>query len=156
MDAGSELVEALRKAGYRIEKAEGHNTVAVYFPVKEENFYKSRADVTMWEQLEIVAQMQHWWADNQVSVTVTFKPEEAGQIRQALELYETRLKSVSFLPLTEHSYKHAPYQPMTKEEYDGAKKQLKKIKLSKLTETNGFEHKYCDSDKCELPMPSQG
>jgi ribonucleotide reductase alpha subunit len=156
MDEGSELVEALRKAGYRVEKAEGHNTVAVYFPVKEKNFFKSRADVTIWEQLEIVAQMQFWWADNQVSVTVTFKPEEAGQIKQALELYETRLKSVSFLPLMKHKYKHAPYQPMTKEEYERAIKQLKKIKLSKLTETNGFENKYCDSDRCEIPVPSQG
>ena len=46
----------------------------------------------MWEQLEIAAQFQHFWADNSVSVTVTFKPEEADQIQTALEMYESRLK----------------------------------------------------------------
>jgi len=153
MDAGSQLVEALEKAGYRIEEGEGHNTVIVYFPVKEDNFYKSRSELSIWEQLEIVAQMQYWWADNQVSVTITFKPEEAEQIKQALELYETRLKSVSFLPLVEHGYKHAPYQPMTQEEYEKAVKKLKPVKLKKVSETSGFEHKYCDSERCELTAP---
>ena len=51
----------------------------------------------MWEQLELAAQYQHYWADNSVSITVTFKEEEANQIKDALELYESRLKAVSFL-----------------------------------------------------------
>jgi intein/homing endonuclease len=151
MDSGSELVSALRKAGYRIEDGEGHNTVVVYFPVHEADFHRSRDQISMWEQLEIVAQMQHWWADNQVSVTVTFNQDEAKEIERALELYETRLKSVSFLPLKDHGYKHAPYQPMTEQEYKAAVKSLKAIRLTKITETQGFEHKYCDSDVCEIP-----
>jgi pyruvate-formate lyase-activating enzyme len=105
----------------------------------------------MWEQLEIAAQMQHYWADNQVSVTITFKPEEASQIKQALEFYESRLKSVSFLPLKNHGYEHAPYQPMTKEEYQAATKKLKPLNLEDTTETEGYEHKFCDNDVCELP-----
>lgn len=155
MDKGSQLVKALTKAGYRVENVEGHNTVAVYFPVKEKNFYRSRSDISLWEQLEIVAQMQHWWADNQVSATITFKPEEADQIQEALELYETRLKSISFLPLIDHGYEHAPYQPMAQEEYDKAIKKLKKVKLSNIAETAVYEHSYCDSDRCELP-PKNG
>ena len=50
----------------------------------------------MWEQLEIAAQYQHFWADNSVSVTVTFQPDEASSLKSALEMYETRLKAVSF------------------------------------------------------------
>jgi hypothetical protein len=151
MDAGSDLVKALQSAGYRIEEGEGHNTSIVYFPVKEANFWKGRSQVTMWEQLELVAQQQFYWADNQVSVTVTFTEAERIQIGQALQLYETRLKSVSFLPLEVHGYKHAPYQPMTKEEYERAVKTLKPVKLKGITETQGFENKYCDSERCELP-----
>jgi len=151
MDSESELVKKLRRAGYRIVEGEGHNTSIVYFPIKEKDFFKSRYDVTMWEQLELVAQMQQYWADNQISVTITFRPEEANHIKTALELYETRLKSVSFLPLEGHNYKHAPYQPITKEEYDVAVSQLKPIDYSELTETYGYEHTYCDSDHCELP-----
>lgn len=153
MDAESELVSALKKAGHRVETAEGHNTVVVYFPVKEENFYKGRGDVSIWEQLEVVAQTQYWWTDNQISVTVTFKEEEAKEIQRALEMYETRLKSVSFLPLLDHGYKHAPYQPISKEEYDKAVKKLKPIKLKNFTETEGNEHKFCDSDMCEIQSP---
>jgi len=155
-DKGSELVEALSKAGYRVVDGETETTAIVYFPVKEENFYRSRGDVSIWEQLEIAAQMQHYWADNQVSVTITFKEEEAPLIKQALEFYETRLKSVSFLPLMDHGYKHAPYQPMTKGDYDKAVQKLKPLKLKKSTETVGFDHKFCDSDSCEIPRPTKG
>ena len=158
-DSGSELLGALRKSGYRIEEGEGHSTSVVYFPVHEKNFSIARRDVSMWQQLEIVAQMQYWWADNQVSVTVTFNDEEAKDIAKALELYETRLKSVSFLPLSiveSDKYEHPPYQPMTKEEYEAAIKKLKPINLKKQTETKGFEHRFCDSDRCELPDTSEG
>ena len=156
-DADSPFVKAVRRAGYRVEEGEGHNTVVVYFPVKERNFWKSKSDVTIWEQLEIAAQMQAYWSDNQVSVTVTFKKDEADQILLALQLYETRLKSVSFLPLLtleemqEIGYKHPPYQAMTKKEYDQAIANLKPIRLANTTETQGFEKSFCDSDRCELP-----
>lgn len=155
-DKDSPFVKAVRRAGYRVEEGEGHDTVVVYFPVKEENFWKSKEDVTIWEQLEIAAQMQAYWSDNQVSVTVTFKPEEAEQISLALQLYETRLKSVSFLPLLtleemrNMGYKHPPYQAMTKEEYEQAISIVKKIKLQNTTETEGFEKHFCDSDHCTL------
>ncbi len=158
MDDSSNLVKALRKSGYRIEPVpdEGEHTCAVYFPVKEPNFTRARRDVSIWEQLEIVAQMQHWWADNQVSVTVTFNEDEAKQIDLALQLYETRLKSVSFLPINivereDNEYVHPPLQPMTEKEYNEAVKKLKPLKLKDSTETEGFEQKYCDNDLCEIP-----
>ena len=72
------------------------NTAVVEFPVHEPYFTQGKSEVSIWEQLEIAAQYQYYWADNSVSITVTFKPEEASQIKAALELYETRLKAVSF------------------------------------------------------------
>ena len=153
-DKSNSIVGSLRKAGYRIVDLpdEGPTTCCAYFPVKEENFLKGRDQVTMWEQLEIAAQMQAYWADNQVSVTVTFKPEEAPFIKQALDLYETRLKSVSFLPLEDHGYKHAPYQKMTKDEYEAAIKKLKPLNLKATVDTEGFKNKFCDAEGvCELP-----
>ena len=32
--------------------------------------------------------------------------------------FDTELKAVSFLPLSEHGYKQAPYEEITKEEYE--------------------------------------
>ena len=107
-----------KKAGYKIEESvTGDNTMVVYFPIAEPNFDRAKANVTIWEQLENAAQMQHYWADNQVSITVTFNPEqESRDIPNALEMYESKLKVVSFLPSRDHSYKQAPYQEITEKE----------------------------------------
>ena len=52
---------------------------------------------------------QFYWSDNQVSITITFKPEEKDEIKRVLEFSEDKLKSVSFLPINEHGYKQPPY-----------------------------------------------
>ncbi|MGC9052635.1 MAG: hypothetical protein ACP5KS_01990, partial [Candidatus Hydrogenedens sp.] len=151
VDKTSPLIEPIRKAGYRIEESVyGDNTFVVYFPVHQPNFSRSKRDVSIWEQVENVAQMQYYWADNQVSATITFKPEEAKDIPYILELYETRLKSISFLPLEEHNYPQAPYQEITKEIYEKAVSRLKPIQFEQIN-TLEQQDLYCDSEKCELP-----
>lgn len=147
----SNLLEPLREAGYRMEPdLYTPNTTVVYFPVKAQFFNRAKKDVSMWEQLEIAAQMQYYWADNQVSVTVHFKPEEAKDIEYALSMYETRLKSVSFLPLDDHAYEQAPYITLTKEEYEAAVANLKPFQFGKAT--HEITEKFCDGDTCILPF----
>lgn len=42
----------------------------------------------MWEQLSIAAFMQKYWADNQVSATITFDPErDSNDIAKALNYF---------------------------------------------------------------------
>jgi hypothetical protein len=140
-------VEACRKAGYKVERDEwAKDNFVVSFPVKEQNFLRSKNDVSMWEQLENAAQMQKYWSDNQVSVTVTFKENEANDIERALELYEGRLKSVSFLPITDHGYKQAPYIEITEKEYEKMVKDIKPLNLS--FSVHEYTEKYCDGDSC--------
>ncbi len=146
----SKLLKKLENAGYNIEDDKYcPNTVCVEFPVREPYFSKGKKDVSMWEQLEIAAQYQHYWADNSVSVTVTFKPEESGQIKTALELYETRLKAVSFLKYEETGYEQAPYEPISKEIYDKL--------ISNIVEVDRFDDdeggsgsKFCTNDTCTI------
>ena len=125
------------------------NTTVVEFPVKEPLFTKSKRYVSMWEQLEIAAQYQHFWADNSVSVTVTFKPQEGEQIKSALEMYETRLKAVSFLKYEETGYKQAPYEPITEEQYKQMTKKIKPIQKLDIDQA-GSGTKFCDGDTCIL------
>lgn len=147
---GSELLKHLEKAGHTIERDKySNNTWVVSFPVKENHFDRSINDVTMWEQLENAAQIQEYWADNQVSVTISFSPDEAKDIKNALELYETRLKGVSFLPKKDHGYEQAPYIPISKEDYEIMVENLKKIRKIK-KDTHEITEKYCDSDSCVL------
>ena len=54
------------------------NTVCVEFPVHEPYFQKGKRSVSMWEQLETAAQYQHYWADNSVSITVTWSTDASA------------------------------------------------------------------------------
>jgi adenosylcobalamin-dependent ribonucleoside-triphosphate reductase len=143
------LVSILKKAGYWVEKdVYSPRTVVVAFPVHEEHFDRSKDEVSMWEQLELAAQMQHWWADNQVSVTVTFRPDEARDIKHALEMYETRLKGVSFLPLSDHGYKQAPYESITQKKYDSMSAKLKPLDLHVARNVHDTTERFCTGDSC--------
>lgn len=147
----SKLLPFLKKAGYTIEEDQyDKSSSVVYFPVHAEFFDRSKDDVTIWEQLENAAQMQHYWADNQVSVTVTFKKKEAKDIVRALNVYQSRLKSVSFLPSEDHGYVQAPYITITKEQYDEAAGKLKPLVLK--GDTNDMIDEFCDGEACLIPQ----
>jgi len=145
----SPLINICKNAGYVVEPDVVDNTrMCVHFPIKEQNFLRGKADVTLWEQLENAAQMQKYWSDNQVSVTISFKPEEADDIKYALELYEGRLKSVSFNPYVNHGYKQAPYTEITKKEYEKMVKGIRDLNLS--SSEHEYTEKYCDGDSCTI------
>ncbi len=155
IDKTSPLIGPLRAAGHRIEESVyGDNTWVVYFPVKEEHFDRAKDEVSVWEQVENVAQMQYYWADNQVSATITFRPEEARDIPRILELYETRLKSISFLPLVEHNYPQAPYQTISKEAFDASSAKVRPVDFGTMN-TGEVQDMYCDGDKCTIAPPHQ-
>lgn len=146
----SPLLESLAGAGYHIEDCKySPNTKVVEFPIEEAHFTKGKKDVTMWEQLEIAAQYQNYWADNSVSVTITFQGDEAGQIKNALEMYEDRLKAVSFLRYNNTGYEQAPYEAITEEEYKRLSSKIKPIQRLG-DEVSGAGTKFCDGESCTL------
>jgi|TARA_R110000787_G_scaffold63777_4_gene144548 ribonucleoside-triphosphate reductase len=146
----SEMLSQLETAGYKIEKdSYSPNTMVVEFPVQEPYFQKGKKDVSIWEQLEIAAQYQHYWADNSVSVTVTFNEAESTQIKSALEMYETRLKAVSFLKYQETGYVQAPYEPITEEEYNEMSAGIDPIQRMSFQE-GGAGTKFCTNDTCTI------
>jgi hypothetical protein len=98
--------------------------------------------------------MQHYWSDNQVSVTVTFKAEEAVDIPKILELYETKLKGISFMPLRDHSYVQAPYQEITEEEYRSMIKVIKPMRFSNL-DTHEENDVFCNGESCSIENGSK-
>jgi hypothetical protein len=106
----------------------------------------------MWEQFELAALMQYYWADNQVSVTIDFdKVTEGPEIARALSMYAHRLKGLSLLPRSEHGYVQAPKTVISKEEYEAYRDSLKPVDFSQLQETREFEDKFCDGGLCEVP-----
>ena len=94
--------------------------MVVEVPVRVKENIRTQDQVSMWEKLEFAALLQEHWADNQVSVTVTFDPEKEGhQIKYALDHFQYNLKGVSFLPnVSKGSYPQMPYETITPEEFD--------------------------------------
>jgi len=150
----SPLVEGLISAGYTIEPAVGseETTLVVEIPVDVGEGIRTVNDVSMWEQVALAANMQRWWADNQVSCTVTFNPETEGkQIASVLDYFQYQLKGISFLPKCNFgAYPQMPYEEITEERYLELVSGVKPINFF-TKPTIGVEsvgEMYCDSEKC--------
>lgn len=121
----------------------------------------------MWEQLGLAAFLQRYWADNQVSCTVTFDPETEGlQLQNALNLYQYQLKGISFLPrkrsgaipVTETVYPQMPYEMITEERYHQEMSSIKPFNLQEFCLDKSLKpsvtevpDKFCDSAGCLIP-----
>ncbi|MCO5229552.1 MAG: hypothetical protein M9958_00210 [Chitinophagales bacterium] len=143
----SSLLPALREAGLKIEDdVVDPSSAVVEFPVH--NVGKSLKDVTIWEQVALAVFLQKYWSDNQVSCTVTFRPEESNQIKTVLDYFKYDMKAISFLPKLElGAYAQMPYEAITKEVYQESIKNIKNINFTNLSEDVEAE-KFCTTDKC--------
>lgn len=150
----SPFVEILKKSFYKVEPAseDPERTVVVEFPVSVGDKTRTLNDVSMWEQLELAAFCQHYWADNGVSVTITFKESEKNQIANALDLYQYRLKAVSFLPKLENStaYVQMPYEEVSKEQYEEMSQSVLPLDFTNMFSVESLGEKYCNNDACSI------
>lgn len=152
----SNLLPILEKANYRIEPSvtDPTQTVVAYFPIVNKDDIQTESDVTIWEQFTNAVMLQRFWADNQVSITISFKPEEKKDIAKCLSTFDSELKGVSLLPLDEHGYKQAPYINADKEEVLAYRKTLQPLDMTllhQLDEGEGAEsNKFCDGDSCQI------
>lgn len=150
----SPLIPILKVAGHLMEPDRNQaRTIVVDFPTHVENFSRRKREVTVWEQVVNAIDYQTYWSDNNVSVTVTFKKDEEDDVVRVLEAFDDRLKAISFLPLDNHGYEQAPYEEITKEQYEGMVSGLTVPDFSSLSiVASGDHHNYCDGDKCEIPV----
>lgn len=145
----SSLVKEAVDKGYRVEKDRySPRTSVIYFPVHDPNARRTANDVSMWEQLELLAAIQGYWSDNMVSNTINFKPHEAKDIPRAIAAFAHRVKAISFLPLDDHGYPQAPYIPISKEEYEYAAARCRPLYLAAVA--HEVDEKYCTGDACEI------
>jgi adenosylcobalamin-dependent ribonucleoside-triphosphate reductase len=150
LSVNSPLVPLLTNAGYHVEPEVGKEdtSLVVSFPIKEKFFERCKDDVSIWEQVANAVAYQKYWADNQVSITVTFKKHEQQDIPHILEMFEDSLKGISFLPLEEHGYIQAPYETISEERYLEMTKDVKPIKFVHNEEAQA--PKFCDGEACSI------
>ena len=155
VDSNNPLVSIMREAGYSIKQEvygktqeDKERTSVVEFPVYQEFYDRSKAEVSIWEQVKNAVDYQRVWSDNSVSITVTLNKSEEKDIPKVLEAYEDSLKAISFLP-EEHEYELAPYEAITELKYEEMISQLKTPDFSSIFITSVGE-KYCTNDSCAL------
>ena len=147
----SELATKCVEAGYKVEESMSSPTtsVVVEVPVYIEGV-RTIDEVSMWEQMSLAAFLQKYWADNQVSSTITFQKHEGSQIKNALNYFQYQLKGISFLPKLEiGAFPQMPYEQCSKEVYDTKLSLLTELNFDNVTEDSSPEL-YCDSEKCEI------
>lgn len=131
------------------------NTWVVSFPVAAPKNCITVEDINAIDQLEHYKKIQKNWCEHNASITVYVKPEEWLTVGDWVFKNWEIVNGISFLPTQDSVYEQAPYEKLTKEEYDKMAKTFPKIDYSQLgkyeTEDNttGAQTAACQSGQCE-------
>ena len=147
------IVSVFADAGYLVEPCfnDPATTVVVEFPAHGPAL-RTQAQVSIWEKADLAATLQRHWADNQVSVTLTFTPEEKDQIGRVLTVKEGQLKSVSFLPISvDARYKQMPYENIDKGRWKTFTSDVQRMDLKRIYAGESWDaagERFCNNDSC--------
>jgi ribonucleoside-diphosphate reductase alpha chain len=124
------------------------------FPIKGPIKGIYRKDMGAIEHLELWKIYQENWCEHKPSITVSVKEDEWMAVGAwVYENFDT-MSGVSFLPMSDYTYRQAPYQDCSKQEYDElVKKMPTNIDWSKLIE---YEHQDMTAGSQELACSADG
>jgi ribonucleoside-triphosphate reductase len=134
-----------------------NHTTVFSFPMASPENAVCRTDMTALEQLELWKVYAQNWCEHKPSVTISVKEEE--WVDTAAWVYENfdEISGISFLPFSDHTYKQAPYQDCTEQEYtEMMGKMPKNVDWSKLSEyeqkdfTVASQELACSAGVCEV------
>jgi ribonucleoside-diphosphate reductase alpha chain len=158
-DKKDPLCKLMIDAGFPCEPCvmKPDHTMVFSFPTKSPDSCVTRNDMTAIQQLELWLTYQRSWCEHKPSVTITVKENEWMDVGAWVYRHFDEISGISFLPHSDHSYKQAPYQDCTKEQYDEMLANFpKNIDWSKLSEyevednTKGTQTFACSGDSCEI------
>jgi len=132
-------------------------TTVFSFPVKAPDGAVTRTEMTAVEQLEMWMIYQRHWCEHKPSVTITVKEDEWMAVGSFVYEYFDEMSGVSFLPHSDHTYRQAPYQDCSKDEYEALDATMPKIidwdklaQYEKEDNTKGSQTLACAADGCEI------
>ena len=119
-DKKDPLAQLMVEAGFPVEDdvMKPDSTYVFSFPIKGEGDAVYRNDRNAIEQLEHWLTYQRHWCEHKPSVTIYVKDEEWPEVAGWVYKHFDEMSGVSFLPHSDHSYRQAPYQECTEEEYN--------------------------------------
>jgi ribonucleoside-diphosphate reductase alpha chain len=158
-DNKDSLCKFMRSAGFPQEPdiTKPEHTTVFSFPVKSPDNAIHRTDMSAIEQLKLWLIYQEYWCEHKPSITVSVKEEEWLRVGSWVWDNFDSISGISFLPFSDHTYRQAPYQDCTEEEYDRVLNAMPKdVDWSALSEyekedyTLGSQTGACTADGCEI------
>jgi ribonucleoside-triphosphate reductase len=132
------------------------HTMVFAFPMKAVGSI-TRNDMSAIEHLELWLTYQRHWCEHKPSITITVKENEWMDVGAWVYRHFDEISGISFLPHSDHSYRQAPYQDCTKEEYEELLVKMPKDidwsllkNYEKEDKTSSSQTFACSGDKCEL------
>jgi ribonucleoside-diphosphate reductase alpha chain len=153
------LTMLMKESGFPSEQCvmKPDSTTVFSFPVKAPEGCVTRTEMTAIEQLEMWLIYQRHWCEHKPSVTITVKEEEWMGVGSFVYNYFDEMSGVSFLPHSDHTYRQAPYQDCTKEEYVELEAKMPKVidwsllaQYESEDNTKGSQTLACAADGCEI------
>ena len=133
------------------------STTVFSFPQKAPEGAITRNDMSAIEQLELWLVYQRYWCEHKPSVTITVRDHEWMEVGAWVYAHFDEVSGVSFLPHSDHTYQQAPYQDITKREYEDLLSLMpEKIDWTKLSEyekedtSKGTSTFACAGGSCEI------
>ena len=158
-DKKDPLAKLMIDMGFPVEDdvAKPDHTYVFSFPMKTSEEAVFRNDMSAIEQLELWLTYQKHWCEHKPSVTISVKEDEWFTVGAWVYENFDYMSGVSFLPFSDHSYKQAPYQDCSEDDYEAFKKKMpKEIDWTKLSEyestdqTEGVQMLACVAGVCEI------
>ena len=132
------------------------HTMVFSFPQKAEGSI-TRNDMSAIEHLELWLTYQRYWCEHKPSITITVREHEWMEVGAWVYKHFDEVSGISFLPHSDHSYRQAPYQDCTKEEYMIALEKMPKnidwtlLQNYEKTDTTSSSQTFaCSANGCEL------
>lgn len=151
----SNLIQLAKEHGYPTEYVQNFDgsldfsTHVISFPYMLPEGTILAENCTAVQQLEFVKRLQSDWSDNSVSVTVYYKKEELNDIKEWLKHnYNNSIKTVSFLLHSDHGFKQAPLEKITKEEYEIMASMTRPITVQSQYRHTSDDEKFVGEGEC--------
>ena len=158
-DKKDPLAQMMFDSGFPCEDdvTKPEHTYVFSFPMKGPAKGVYRKEMSATQQLEIWKIYQENWCEHKPSVTVSVKEDEWMGVGSWVYENFNMMSGVSFLPMSDHTYRQAPYQDCSKAEYEELLKKMPKVDWSKLSDyesvdmTSGSQELACSaSGGCEI------
>lgn len=118
-DKKDPLAQLMRKQGFPVEDCvnKPETTDIFSFPVEAPANSVFRNERTAIQQLEHYLMFQTFWSEHNVSNTIYVRDHEWMEVGAWVYIHFDKIAGVSFLPHSDHTYRQAPYNECSEEEY---------------------------------------